>query len=467
MNNIIQIEELVYGRLPQVSKADWIAMLTEHGAHADYTTFKNDYLLLEQSDYRFADGKMISSERIVYNIDYLTYDTERNAPDPDNTTEKITTRYEASTDRYFVYYTHYPSSKNDIPLADIPLADILSEADMPITGTFHQAPQETPTTAPTTAPRPIPQPAPQPEPAPAPAPKPQPAVSTSSDYPNAWRLKRLKRLKLLYESGYNKKQLIDEFQCSEPGLLYQIKNYLGIEHPFEQTTAPQPKPQPAPQPKPSAPLAPKTKDKHKGRYTWDGEIILSHLYKHPGATTSEIAVAHKSLTKRDINQCLNNYFSGYVEKDKRTGGYRLNQRGINEIRPYIESLGTPEITLQDYQAMMQRLHRSKNAKGHIAPHKVILMLAIISYFKKHIVRVMEIDNDMKVFFMDYWRKHVHSDEWTSNIYMPWEHMGSEPFWHWVTEGSTTEAYLDDDLYYLIHHDKSARIALKNTLLAML
>ena len=143
MPNIIQIEELVYGRLPQVSKADWIAMLTEHGAHADYTTFKNDYLLLEQSDYRFADGKMISSERIVYNIDYLTYDTERNAPDPDNTTEKVTTRYEASTDRYFVYYTHYPSSENDIPLADIPLADIpladiLSEADMPITGTFHR-----------------------------------------------------------------------------------------------------------------------------------------------------------------------------------------------------------------------------------------------------------------------------------------------------------------------------------------
>lgn len=61
----------------------------------------------------------------------------------------------------------------------------------------------------------------------------------------------------------------------------------------------------------------------------------------------------------------------------------------------------------------------------------------------------------------------HCADWTPNIYMPWEHMTSEPFWHWVTEGSTTEAYLDDDLYYMIHHGKSARIALKNTLIEML
>ena len=80
---------------------------------------------------------------------------------------------------------------------------------------------------------------------------------------------------------------------------------------------------------------------------------------------------------------------------------------------------------------------------------------------------MEIDNDMKVFFMDYWRKHVHSDNWTPNIRMPWEHMTSEPFWHWIDETTKSEAYLDDDLFYLIHHDKSARIALKNTLINML
>lgn len=143
MHNIIQIEELVYGRLPHVSKADWIAMLTEHGAHADYTTFKNDNLLIEQSDYRFSNGKMISSERIVYNIDYLTYDTARNAPAPENTTEKVTTRYEEKNNRYFVYCTHYLKPKEEIALEDI-----YAEADMPINGIFHQAQPETKTDTP-------------------------------------------------------------------------------------------------------------------------------------------------------------------------------------------------------------------------------------------------------------------------------------------------------------------------------
>ena len=266
------------------------------------------------------------------------------------------------------------------------------------------------------------------------------------------------------------RQIVNEFDCTPEGAIYQLKTYLGIEHPFEQKND-APKPQQPTPPKSSPSQQPKIKEKHIGRYTWDGEIVLSYLYSHPGATVNEIASSQYSsgykAAKRDIIQCLTGYFSGYVEKDHRTGGYRLNQKGINEIRPYIESQGTPEISLEEYQSMLQHLHRSKNANGHIAPHKIILMLAIISYFKKHVVRVMEIDNDMKVFFMDYWRKYVHSDEWSPNIRMPWEHMGSEPFWHWVNEGSTTEAYLDDDLYYMIHHSKESRIKLKQTLLDLL
>lgn len=69
MSKIIRIEELVYSRVPHVSKDDWIDMLSAQGVHIDYTTFKDDYLLLEQSDYRFENGKMISSVRMVYNID--------------------------------------------------------------------------------------------------------------------------------------------------------------------------------------------------------------------------------------------------------------------------------------------------------------------------------------------------------------------------------------------------------------
>ena len=449
--SIIQIEELVYGRLNHVSKTDWIAMLKKHGAHADYIIFKDNYFLLEQSDYRFEGNKMISSERVVYNIDYATYDTAENAPDPENTDEIQIVRYDRRTDRYFVRYAHYLPSKDSVPSLSTLLSDICSEADIPSSHLFVQAPPETQATAP----RPIQQPIQQPAPTPAPVFKPQPVVQAEQPKKKKWR--RLAELEAAYISGKSLQQIVEQFECTKEGAIYQLKNYLGIEHPFERTSAAQPKP--------SAP-APKTKEKHIGRYTWDGEIILTHLYKHPGATTSEIASAHKSLSRRDINQCLTGYFSAYVEKDKRTGGYRLNQRGTNEIRPYVESLGTPEITLDDYKAMFQTMKRSKT-NGHTAPHKVILMLALISYFKKHIVRVMEIDMDMKVYFMDYWRKYVHTDEWSSNIRMPWEHMTSEPFWHWIDENTKSEAYLDDDLFYLIHHDKSARVELKKYLIELL
>lgn len=461
--SIIQIEELVYGRLNHVSKTDWIAMLKKHGAHADYIIFKDNYFLLEQSDYRFESNKMISSERVVYNIDYATYDTAENAPDPENTDEIQIVRYDRRTDRYFVRYAHYLPSKDSVPSLSTLLSDICSEADIPSTRQAVQAPAEKHIDTPVT-PRSA-QPAPQPKPKPAPTPS-----FTSTEYHKPWRQKTLSELRRLYNSGKSLQELATIMDKFETSIVYQLKTYLGIEHPFEKAPQqpaqkPQPQSQPQQQTKPDRPV----KDKHKGRLTWDGEIVLSYLYNHPGATVNEIVASQYGgdykATKKDINHCLQGYFSSYVEKDK-NGGYRLNQSGINEIRPYIDSFGTPEISVQEFQSMFQHLHRNKNANGHIAPHKIILMLAIISRSKKNVLRVMEIDNDMKVFFMDYWRKYVHSDEWAPNIYMPWEHMTSEPFWHWVSD-NTKEAYLDDDLYYLLQYDKSARSVLRRTLIDML
>lgn len=428
-------------------------MLKKHGAHADYIIFKDNYFLLEQSDYRFEGNKMISSERVVYNIDYATYDTAENAPASDNTDEIQLVHYDQDTDHYFVRYAHYLPSKDSVPSLSTLLSDICSEADIPSTRPAVQAPAEKHIDTPVT-PRSA-QPAPQPKPEPAPT-----HSFTSTEYHKPWRQKRLARLKELYHAGYTLRQIVNEFDCTPEGAIYQLKTYLGIEHPFEPKNV-MPKAPPAPQAK--------TKEKHIGRLTWDGEIVLSYLYNHPGATVNEIVASQYGgdykATKKDVNHCLQGYFSSYVEKDK-NGGYRLNQSGINEIRPYIDSFGTPEISVQEFQSMFQHLHRNKNANGHIAPHKIILMLAIISRSKKNVLRVMEIDNDMKVFFMDYWRKYVHSDEWAPNIYMPWEHMTSEPFWHWVSD-NTKEAYLDDDLYYLLQYDKSARSVLRRTLIDML
>ena len=463
MPNIIQIEEWVYTRLPRISKSEWLKMLSKQGVANDYALLLDDYLLIEQTDYRFSHGNYISSERTVYNIDYTMYDTAENTPNPDNTEEIITVRYDSTHDRYYVYYTHFP-------IEDIPhtpdLSHILSEADIPSSHPFVQAPVEEQLVSFST-----------PKQQQSEQEKTQPTTlsTTSTEYRKPWRQKRLARLKELYHAGYTLRQIVNEFECTPEGAIYQLKIYLGIDHPFEQKKE-EPKIQPGVSPKSNGESglrlekqthAPKTKEKHIGRYTWDGEIILSYLYNHPGATINEIASSMRPLTKREINKCLTGYFFIYVEKDSRTGGYRLNQKGINEIRPYIESQGTPEISIEAYQSMFQHLQRSKNANGHIAPQKIILMLAVISHTKKYLGRVMKIDADMKVFFMDYWRKYVHSDEWTPSILMAWNDMGAEPFWHWVNEGSTTEAYLDDDLFYMIHHIKESRIKLKQTLIDLM
>lgn len=139
MLNIIQIEELVYTRLPRISKSEWLKMLSKQGVSNDYALLLDDYLLIEQTDYRFSNGNYISSERTVYNIDYTTYDTAENTPNPDNTEEIITVRYDSTHDRYYVYYTHFP-------IEDIPhtpdLSHILSEADIPSSHPFVQAPIE-------------------------------------------------------------------------------------------------------------------------------------------------------------------------------------------------------------------------------------------------------------------------------------------------------------------------------------
>lgn len=233
MPNIIQIEELVYTRLPRISKSEWLNMLSKQGVANDYALLLEDYLLIEQTDYRFSNGNYISSERTVYNIDYTTYDTAENTPNPDNTEEIITVRYDSTHDRYYVYYTHFPIED----ITHTPdLSHILSEADMPIHGTFHQAPAEEQTLATPVTHHPL-QPAPPPKPAPIPVLIPQQVVQTEQPKKKKWR--RFAELEAAYKSGKSLDQIVAMFDCTPQGAIYQIKTYLGIENPFEEFYQPQ------------------------------------------------------------------------------------------------------------------------------------------------------------------------------------------------------------------------------------
>lgn len=127
MSSIIQIEELVYTRLPHTSAEEWMGMLLQQGVPEPFVNLLDDYLLIEQTDYRFDNGEYLSSERTVYNIDYTTYDIEENAPNPDNTEEIVSVKYDSERDIFYVYHTHYV--KIQVLIEEYPY--IFSEADAP------------------------------------------------------------------------------------------------------------------------------------------------------------------------------------------------------------------------------------------------------------------------------------------------------------------------------------------------
>ena len=362
MPNIIQIEELVYSRLPRISKSEWLKMLSKQGVSNDYALLLDDYLLIEQTDYRFSNGNYISSERTVYNIDYTTYDTAENTPNPDNTEEIITVRYDSTHDRYYVYYTHFP-------IEDIPhtpdLSHILSEADIPSSRSAIQAPAEKQLVS-------FLPPQPQHE-------QKKTQVSTlTTEYHKPWRLKTLNELRALYNSGKSLKEIASIMDKFETSIVYQLKTYLGIEHPFEKVPQqPVSKPQPKPQPRPQTPTS------------------------------------------------------------------------MNGI--------------EYYKDLFRNMRRAKNEFGELAPHKIILMLAVLQVLKYPSFPFKK-DLRLQVAFMDNWQKHVKSSHWTPNLNMPWEHMPSEPFWQ--REPNSREASVDPQLQKLIMN-KDTRKELKASLISLL
>lgn len=126
-------------------------------------------------------------------------------------------------------------------------------------------------------------------------------------------------------------------------------------------------------------------------------------------------------------------------------------------------------TIEIYRKMLLNMHRAPGSNGTKAPHKVILMLAILGYYKNKSVRSIPSNikmSDLQVLFADYWRKYVNSSQgWTQNLSTPWERMDSEPFWHRCSDTSKG-CFLDPTLQELIV-DIDIRKDLWKTLKSML
>jgi putative restriction endonuclease len=86
-----------------------------------------------------------------------------------------------------------------------------------------------------------------------------------------------------------------------------------------------------------------------------------------------------------------------------------------------------------YSRKFSKLHTAK-VKGRIAPHKAILLLAIIEEIKNDQVRNNRIfiTPELVARFKDLWSQLVADSYFTANFSLPFYHLKSEGFWHLQT-----------------------------------
>ena len=89
--------------------------------------------------------------------------------------------------------------------------------------------------------------------------------------------------------------------------------------------------------------------------------------------------------------------------------------------------------LQFYCKKFSRLRTAK-IKGKAAPHKPVLLLAVIHEYEKGRIEnnSIYISSELVASFHDYWHQLVHERIFTPNFSLPFYHLKSEGFWHLTT-----------------------------------
>lgn len=89
--------------------------------------------------------------------------------------------------------------------------------------------------------------------------------------------------------------------------------------------------------------------------------------------------------------------------------------------------------LSEYIKRWSKLKRG-NVAGAKAPHKPILLLAVIDGFEQKEIRSNEIriSAELVASFKDYWSQLVHDNRFSENFSLPFFHLHSEGFWHLQT-----------------------------------
>lgn len=178
--------------------------------------------------------------------------------------------------------------------------------------------------------------------------------------------------------------------------------------------------------------------------------LLKRLYTN--GDDYEVMAKELNLTLREL------YI--YLEKTKLITTQKCNilleWQYIIQYRPVIDIQTLDKLYI--YKSYFQHLKRS-HRNGENAPHKIILLLAILTLYKnpdQQKTILIEISDDLVFLFNQYWGRYVKSNTWKRDISMPWSHMSNEPFWHEGSDGSNV-CYIDADLRDLLKNDEYRQI----------
>ena len=95
-------------------------------------------------------------------------------------------------------------------------------------------------------------------------------------------------------------------------------------------------------------------------------------------------------------------------------------------------------TLSNYIEAFQSLHTAK-VKGVKAPHKAVLLLAVIDLVEEKMIGTprIRLTDALNNRFNEIWMRYIgHSAIFTADICKPFYHMQHEPFWNLVEKQST-------------------------------
>ena len=97
-----------------------------------------------------------------------------------------------------------------------------------------------------------------------------------------------------------------------------------------------------------------------------------------------------------------------------------------------------DLLLSKYIGVFGNLHRNQNKKWGVAPHKPILLLAVLDEIERGGIssNLIELTPELVASFRDYWRALVVEDSWLEKIANPFRFMVQEGFWVLVKNGAS-------------------------------